>query len=385
MNKKTLWYTLLCVLTVGFILLSVMLCPDTIGLTINIVAIMAMATLLEHGTHTGLSKLTDATKDLHNAASRIKKLAEDPNADVEAELQSQQAEQPLFSNKLLNQAYLSHCGELDRLHRKQSDFCYSDIADYINQELLNHVGNVSYNDMIAGAMTGLGILGTFVGLIFGLQDFDPATSESMMETIPTLIDGMKIAFLTSIFGVVYSITFNIFYRITVEDASYALDGFQNVYYKYVLPRPENDGFTKLIQYQQSQSLSMSQFAEQISITMANALGASVVPTFERIERTIDQLSEKLAKTQDQNMERITTEFIAGMDKAMGDQMQHLGESINKICNWQETSMEKMQENLAQLEKTGEILGGVTINLQKSIAAMEQYLEKVEGMQSSLVL
>lgn len=390
LNRKKQWCMILGILTGVFLILAIAFGQDLLGRVINVSAIIIMTVLIGIGTgllpgsQFGIMKLIDATDDLRHAGAKIREIAEDPEKDVDAALQnSAQTDTPLFGNELLNKAYTAHRGELDRLYRTQSDFRYADVADHINQELLNHVGNAPYNDLIAGAMTGIGILGTFVGLMFGLQDFDPSTAESMMETIPPLIEGIKIAFLTSIFGVIYSIVFNLLYRVTSEDATNALEEFTGVYYEYVLPRPENDGFTKLIQYQQSQSQSMAQFAEQISMTMAEALGSSVVPTFQRIEQTIDALSDRLAKTQDQNMERIATEFVESMDKAMGSQMQRLGDSIRMICDWQDSSMEKIHENIKQLEKAGESMGSICTNLQDSISAMESYMHSIDSMQNTI--
>jgi hypothetical protein len=41
----------------------------------------------------------------------------------------------------------------------------------VNEDLLNKVGNTAFNDFLSSVMTGLGILGTFVGLAIGLQSF----------------------------------------------------------------------------------------------------------------------------------------------------------------------------------------------------------------------
>ncbi|OFX67904.1 MAG: hypothetical protein A2X12_07385 [Bacteroidetes bacterium GWE2_29_8] len=52
--------------------------------------------------------------------------------------------------------------------------------------------------------TTLGVLGTFVGIYFGLQHFDV---DKITESIPPLLEGMKTAFSTSICGIVLSLIF----------------------------------------------------------------------------------------------------------------------------------------------------------------------------------
>jgi hypothetical protein len=59
-------------------------------------------------------------------------------------------------------------------------------------------------DSIPSVFTTLGILGTFVGIFFGLQKFDV---NNITESIPTLLEGMKTAFSTSIVGISFSLIF----------------------------------------------------------------------------------------------------------------------------------------------------------------------------------
>ncbi|EDN68369.1 conserved hypothetical protein, membrane [Beggiatoa sp. PS] len=57
---------------------------------------------------------------------------------------------------------------------------------------------VNYKSMIVS----IGILGTFVGIIFGLWDFN---TQDIATSVPQLLEGLKLAFLTSIIGMGLSI------------------------------------------------------------------------------------------------------------------------------------------------------------------------------------
>ncbi|MGQ9799737.1 MAG: hypothetical protein ACUVRG_10710 [Ignavibacterium sp.] len=59
-------------------------------------------------------------------------------------------------------------------------------------------------DSIPSVFTTLGILGTFVGIFFGLQKFDVY---NINDSIPPLLEGMKTAFSTSIIGILFSLIF----------------------------------------------------------------------------------------------------------------------------------------------------------------------------------
>ena len=54
-------------------------------------------------------------------------------------------------------------------------------------------------------MTALGILGTFIGVVIGLMHFN---THDIDQSIPTLLEGLKTAFVTSIVGMVAAILFN---------------------------------------------------------------------------------------------------------------------------------------------------------------------------------
>jgi len=72
-----------------------------------------------------------------------------------------------------------------------------------NSEDSNGINPYVY-DSIPGVFTTLGVLGTFLGIFFGLMDFDV---DKITESIPTLLKGLKTAFLTSIIGIALSIVF----------------------------------------------------------------------------------------------------------------------------------------------------------------------------------
>ncbi|WP_289023033.1 MotA/TolQ/ExbB proton channel family protein [uncultured Salegentibacter sp.] len=59
-------------------------------------------------------------------------------------------------------------------------------------------------DSIPSVFTTIGVLGTFIGIYNGLQEFD---TQNITESIPPLLEGLKTAFLTSIIGIILSILF----------------------------------------------------------------------------------------------------------------------------------------------------------------------------------
>jgi len=100
--------------------------------------------------------------------------------------------------------YLQHFVTLGDNTKKTDDFAES----YFNQTLVQKQINVELWKSIPGMFVGLGILGTFVGLTLGISDFNFSSSDKILDSIETLIGGIKTAFLTSLHGISLSIKEN---------------------------------------------------------------------------------------------------------------------------------------------------------------------------------
>ena len=74
-------------------------------------------------------------------------------------------------------------------------------------------------DTIPNVFTTIGVLGTFVGIYFGLRYFDV---ENITESIPTLLEGLKTAFTTSIWGISLSLVFGKISQVVLSSAEQKL-------------------------------------------------------------------------------------------------------------------------------------------------------------------
>ena len=76
--------------------------------------------------------------------------------------------------------------------------------------------NLFFNDKmlnsISSTLVGLGILGTFSGLAIGVSGFDMESTETIKDSIGSLLGGMGTAFVTSIHGMLWSLSFTLAYQ-----------------------------------------------------------------------------------------------------------------------------------------------------------------------------
>ena len=102
------------------------------------------------------------------------------------------------------------------LDKKMDDFVDSisrteegiaEVEDFVNIEDVDVHIHKRLLEMAPDIFTSLGILGTFIGLVWGLKNFQPTDYEVMTSSVSALVDGIKVAFLTSIYGVALSVVY----------------------------------------------------------------------------------------------------------------------------------------------------------------------------------
>lgn len=97
--------------------------------------------------------------------------------------------------------------------QREENTVISDIEDWINEDTLALHTWQGLVLQVPGILTGLGIIGTFVGLLAGIGSVTFSSVEAALESVELLLSGIEIAFYTSIAGVILSILFNLFNRI----------------------------------------------------------------------------------------------------------------------------------------------------------------------------
>ncbi|MCR4896340.1 MAG: hypothetical protein K5891_06145, partial [Lachnospiraceae bacterium] len=115
----------------------------------------------------------------------------------------------LFSDTELRRALYRYCVRLEKYKTRAGYSSKADIEDFINEDLIDRVGMNYFNSGISGAMTGLGILGTFLGLAIGLGSFQGNDIFTISDNVGPLLSGMKVAFHTSVYGIFFSLLFNL--------------------------------------------------------------------------------------------------------------------------------------------------------------------------------
>lgn len=165
----------------------------------------------------GLGALRKYTQQLNKA-----------NNSLEQNPQDKQA--ALFVDGPAKDRFDEYQAQINRISKNENAVEFCGIEDYFNQSYIDLIVNRRLCDQVPGAMTALGMLGTFLGLTLGLSNFDQSTTESIVESINALMHGMYTAFLTSIVGIVLSLFLALYTSVSAHRHSWHR---MNLYYDIV--------------------------------------------------------------------------------------------------------------------------------------------------------
>lgn len=139
----------------------------------------------------------------------------------------------LFHQKNLDRIFSEYKSKV--MAQKEANEILSSLEDYISEDSLSLATWQNVVLQIPGTLTGLGILGTFVGLVTGINSVGFSSVEAALDSIATLLGGIEAAFYTSISGVILSIVFNLLNRMIWNTMLREYGVFLDSFHKYVIP------------------------------------------------------------------------------------------------------------------------------------------------------
>lgn len=212
----------------------------------------------------------------------------------------------------------------------QSQEGIGDIEEYINEdELDNHV-HKRLLEMVPDIFTSLGILGTFVGLVWGLRNFEPTNYEAMTSSVSALVDGIKVAFLTSIYGISFSIIYTYGMKSEYSSMTERLSDFLEKFHAYVLPTAENESRNLLVSSQKHQTAAMTKMAEQFSVQMADSFEKVITPTFKKMNDSLDLLATSVTRCQKDAIQEILNTFLSEMHNSFELEFKDFNEALAQM-------------------------------------------------------
>ena len=205
-----------------------------------------------------------------------------------------------------------------------------DIEEFLNEDDLDMHVHKRLLEMAPDLFTSIGILGTFVGLVWGLKDFRPSDYEAMTSSVSSLVDGIKVAFLTSIYGIAFSIVYTSGMKSEYSSMTENLQLFLDRFHTYVMPSAESESMNLLVASQKNQTAAMEQMAEKFSVQMADSFEKVITPTFQKMNDSLDVLVNSVTKCQEDAIKEILDTFLKEMNLSFKTQFEDFGRALTQL-------------------------------------------------------
>lgn len=318
------------------------------SMLINYAFLAVMGLLILIVDRHGLSKICRITKDLKGITETFS----------EAEAQGTQGNEAYLSlMESMHFTYPETEGDWMRLQEswKSSDGMDCDVEDYIFESELLESCNYNVCTQVAGILTALGILGTFLGLVLGLRSFDFSNADQMTSSVEALVGGLNVAFYTSIYGVTLSILYNIIFRRITTGLTQELNHFYDAFNSALEPVSQKAMVERMDSRQAENNALMQDIKalldERLGERLGHQMAETLTPVFDRIIQSLDSMMLDFHKEQANSLEKIVDAFVDRMGGALKSHVKALGESVDELSQAQKTMSVELQRLIKQIVKT----------------------------------
>lgn len=325
-------------------------------------------------------RLNQVTYELEDVAFRLQKEYKEANGKNLWGNYRDNAK--VFEDEELQDAFNMYRQRVKGAKAKRGAAFSCDLGEYINEDLLDRVSMNFFNSGVSGTLTGLGILGTFLGLSMGLGAFSGDDIFTISDNVGSLLSGMKVAFHTSVYGIFFSLVFNFVYRSIMSDAYETLNDFLLIFRQTAQPPAAKDeeSSAAMLVYQAGMASSLKQMVEMMK---GNAMEQTA-----GVERIVDKFTEQMQTALNADFKKLgNTLKTAG--EAQASSAANAAEMVEAVTalvevnrNVQEALanvMERQELFARQLEEQKKMLADTCSNMSDEISSQLYTFEQMRNL------
>src|SRR5699024_8544835 len=276
-------------------------------------------------------------------------------------------------------------------YNKNTDEAIPDPLYYFNNnDMVNKAGYRKLVEILPAVFVSLGILGTFVGIALGISDIDTSSNLTGLQTgINTLLGGMKLAFFSSILGIIISVVYQLIDRIVFyQMLNKESDRLLSVIDKVIPIETESRLLDKVVKVQESQLNDMKtffsdQFLPVLTSGISESVSNSMTPHLEKSNEIMSQVAENTLEAQSDSLNTMVDHFVESLNEVTGNQMKELGVALHKTIEWQEKVHNEMGSLVDELSNVAREQSEMARNTTELSVQMNEYTEKLSNYQDRL--
>jgi hypothetical protein len=232
---------------------------------------------------------------------------------------------------------------------------------------------------LPGVLTGLGIIGTFAGLLDGLQQFKPTPIEAAVNGLGPLLLGVQHAFLASATAISCAMFVVFFGRLAlaylyrlVEHLTHAIDSLYSTgageeYLARLVKSSEQNAastaqlkdalvedlrkmMTNLVD---KQILAQQDSTKALGTQIGNAISTAIAEPLKRVGDAMEMTSRGNGEQINTMLETLLTGFMAKLEDTFGGQMRSINEQMQRSMDSMTAVQGSLQTLLADIKRTNE--------------------------------
>lgn len=307
----------------------------------------------------------------------------------------------------LNKIYFNYQDSFININGKNSTRDYAE--EYFSKENVFNILSINSKHIssASGILVGLGLLGTFLGLTLGILGFNSDSSEAIQGSIQSLLGGMGTAFLTSLFGMVFSCYYIFQEKRLMYIFEKDLDDVCSILNKkYYLS--ENDFLAAYLSFKDEQGNTVSlsnavrdiyaethkqtgfmgtlvdDLSDALDEKLSDNINEKLIPMIEKFVTTLSDKLDMLKTSIQSPAEDMTHTIVDELRSSMHDMMEKFGTELSGSAT---SNLTSLTENLAkasdslfdlpvQMKNMSDQLAGAFGGIHTTIEDLESAVKKI---------
>ena len=267
----------------------------------------------------------------------------------------------------------------------------------------------SFVELAPNMMTSLGILGTFIGIMIGLMEFDP---KQIDDSISLLLEGLKTAFLTSLVGMFGTIAFKLISSFLPKSEQIQSGvGPDDIYAVMQKQLDEVKSLVASIKGDEDASLTSQLRLLRADLNDGNKVIKSELESTnlhtgkindamvalredhkifsDRLWLKMDEFSDVLSKSATEQvinaLKEVIVEFNDKLTEQFGENFKRLDESVKKLVDWQDNYRHQLEDMAKKYQLGVDAIGATEQSVQhisEKAASIPEHMAKLESVMAS---
>ncbi len=247
------------------------------------------------------------------------------------------------------------------------------VSDYVNFSSLTSRINIAFWQNLGGIFTGIGIFGTFLGLVLGLWNINISDVAKMLTSIKELLAGISTAFFTSLVGVFCALVFNWVHNkaiINVKEKTAELVSLLEDFY----PRKTQEMWlAEAFEQGRQQTEALTNLSADLAFKLGDGLQTRMNSSFEKLAQDLARIMQDSLTPTLQDIRESLDNLNNGGVKAIGEGINNsVGTELKGFAGTLVDLQKQMQESFAETQKTGESTN------QKLMTVVNQLAENIQA-------